>query len=140
MKIIDIKYDTAAFRLGGFYFLYFASVGAFIPYWSLYLQHIGFDAMQIGVLFACMALTRVVIPNLWGQWADRSGQALRIVQWSALATCISFMLLWVSDQFWWVLWVTVLFSALWAAFMPWSRWSSRPWSWSWWWLVHSRSR
>lgn len=118
MKKIAIKLDATAFRLGGFYFLYFASVGAFIPYWSLYLQHLGYSAMQIGVLFACMALTRVVSPNVWGRWADRSGQELRIVQWSALATCISFALLWVSDQFWWVLWVTLLFSFLWAAFMP----------------------
>ena len=31
-------------RLGAFYFFYYATVGAFLPYWAPYLQSRGFSA------------------------------------------------------------------------------------------------
>ena len=34
-------------RLSGYYFFYFAFVGAFSPYFSLYLQSVGSTAAQI---------------------------------------------------------------------------------------------
>ena len=39
-------------RLSGFYFFYFAALGALIPFWGLYLQTLGFDAVAIGELIA----------------------------------------------------------------------------------------
>ncbi|MFZ2404265.1 MAG: MFS transporter, partial [Methylobacter sp.] len=41
-------------RLSGFYFFYFATVGTFLPYWSLYLKETGFNPVQIGELFALL--------------------------------------------------------------------------------------
>ena len=41
-------------RLSGYYFFYFAFVGAFSPYFSLYLQSIGRSAAQIAVLMSLM--------------------------------------------------------------------------------------
>ncbi|MCR4303012.1 MAG: MFS transporter [Gallionella sp.] len=32
--------------IAGFYFFYYAFVGMFAPYWSLYLKSIGFDAID----------------------------------------------------------------------------------------------
>ena len=37
-------------RLGVWYFFYFAFVGAFAPYFTLYLQDVGLSAWEIGVL------------------------------------------------------------------------------------------
>jgi hypothetical protein len=42
-------------RLSSFYFLYYAFLGAMMPYWSLYLQAVGLDAAAIGVVLAVMA-------------------------------------------------------------------------------------
>lgn len=39
-------------RLSGYYFFYFAFVGAFSPYFGLYLQSIGSSAAQIAVLMS----------------------------------------------------------------------------------------
>jgi PPP family 3-phenylpropionic acid transporter len=34
-------------RLSGFYFFYFATLGVLVPYWSLYLQSVGFTPVDI---------------------------------------------------------------------------------------------
>jgi PPP family 3-phenylpropionic acid transporter len=66
-------------RLSAFYFAYFAQVGAAAPYFSLYLASLGLAAAQIGVLLSLGQLMRVVGPNFWGWFADRSGQRVRII-------------------------------------------------------------
>ena len=41
-------------RLSSFYFFYYALFGAWLPYWPLYLQQLGYGAASIGVLgFGC---------------------------------------------------------------------------------------
>jgi len=66
-------------RLSAFYFAYFAYVGASAPYFSLYLASLGLAAAQIGVLLSLGSLTRIIGPNLWGWWADRTRRRARIV-------------------------------------------------------------
>ena len=53
-------------RLSGYYFFYFAFIGAFSPYFSLYLQSIGNTAAQIAVLMSLMSVMRMLAPALWG--------------------------------------------------------------------------
>lgn len=89
-------------RLGTFYFFYFALLGGFMPYWSLYLKHLGFDAVAIGQLMAFAMLTRLIAPNLWGWLADSSGQRLRIVRIGAFFTMALFALVFVDQGFWWL--------------------------------------
>jgi PPP family 3-phenylpropionic acid transporter len=57
-------------QLAGFYFFYFAWLGAFAPFFTLYLQSIGMPAPEIGVLMALPALARIFAPHLWGWLAD----------------------------------------------------------------------
>jgi PPP family 3-phenylpropionic acid transporter len=64
-------------QLAGFYFFYFAYLGAFAPYFSLYLDELGFSASAIGVLLALPQLMRIVAPHLWGYLADVSAQRVR---------------------------------------------------------------
>lgn len=66
-------------RLSGFYFAYFAYVGAAAPYFSLYLASLGLAAAQIGVLLSLGSLMRVIGPNVWGWVADRTQRRARIV-------------------------------------------------------------
>jgi PPP family 3-phenylpropionic acid transporter len=78
-------------RLSGFYFFYYATVGAFMPYWSPYLEARGFTAGQMGVAYALMGLTRSVMPIAWGWWADVSGRRITLVRWAVLASLALFM-------------------------------------------------
>ena len=75
-------------RLGGIYFAYFVFIGAFSPYFSLYLQSIGQAAWQIGLLLSLMQLMRIVAPNLWASLADRHGWRARLLQ-GTLAVAIA---------------------------------------------------
>ncbi len=53
------------------YFLYFAVMGAVLPYFNLYCYHIGFTGYEIGVLSALRSFAIVLFPILWGMLADR---------------------------------------------------------------------
>jgi MFS transporter, PPP family, 3-phenylpropionic acid transporter len=75
-------------RLGGIYCSYFVFIGAFAPYFGLYLQSIGQAAWQIGVLLSLMQLMRIVAPHLWASLADRHGWRARLLQ-GTLAAAIA---------------------------------------------------
>jgi PPP family 3-phenylpropionic acid transporter len=67
-------------RLAGVYFFYFAYLGAFAPYFTLYLSALGVAAAGIGAIMALPQLVRIVAPHLWGWLADRSGRRLRVAR------------------------------------------------------------
>ena len=75
-------------RLAGIYFAYFAFVGAFAPYFSLYLQSVGQSAWEIGLLLSLMQLMRIFAPHLWASLADRRGWRARLLQ-ATLAAAIA---------------------------------------------------
>lgn len=77
-------------RLAAWYFFYFAFVGAFAPYFTLYLQDIGLSAWEIGVLMSVPQLMRLLAPNLWGWLADRLGRRAPIVRIAALFSAVGF--------------------------------------------------
>ncbi|MDP4677648.1 MAG: MFS transporter [Burkholderiaceae bacterium] len=58
-------------RLAVFFASYFAYVGLFAPYLSLWLNGRGFSPAEIGLLASPMQWTRVVGPPVWGALADR---------------------------------------------------------------------
>ena len=87
--------DSLNARLSGFYFFYYATVGAFMPYWSLYLEARSFTAAQMGVAFALMGVTRSIMPIVWGWYADLTGRRMALIRWSVLVSlglflCIPF--------------------------------------------------
>ncbi len=67
-------------RLAGVYFCYFAYLGAFAPYFSLYLSSLGIAAAGIGVIMSLPQLVRIVAPNIWGWLADHGGHRLRVAR------------------------------------------------------------
>lgn len=72
--------DLPYWRLAGVYFFYFAYIGAFAPYFSLYLDAVGVTAAGIGVIMALPQLVRIFAPHLWGWLADRSRRRLRVAR------------------------------------------------------------
>lgn len=105
-------------RLSGFYLFYYATLGAFIPYWSLYLAAVGFVPAAIGQLMALMMMTRIVAPNVWAWIADNTGRRMRIVQLGSFAAALAFTGVFFAQQFWWMALVVVSFSFFWNASLP----------------------
>jgi len=109
---------TPLWRLSSFYFLYFASIGALVPYWSFYLKDLGFSSLEIGQLFSTLALSKIVAPYLWGWIADKTGFHIRIVRiTSFLAICCFIPLIW-SETYWSILSGMLVFSFFWNAALP----------------------
>ncbi len=105
-------------RLSGFYFFYFAFVGAMSPFWGLYLQSLAFNAFQIGVLMSLLQVMRIFAPNIWGHIADLTGRRTTIVQIAAIASMLVFAGVFVSDSFWWLFGVMAALSFFWSASLP----------------------
>lgn len=81
------------------YFLIFAFIGVFLPYFNLYCYHLGFNGVQIGILSASQRAFKWVSPFWWGPLADRSAARKRwmlITSWTG--TLILSLLLW-TDRF-----------------------------------------
>ncbi len=105
-------------RLSGFYFFYFAFVGAMSPFWGLYLKSLAFDAVQIGVLMSLLQVMRIFAPNIWGHVADRVGRRAPIVQIAAFGSVVVFTGVFVDDGFWWIFAVMAALSFFWSASLP----------------------
>lgn len=111
--------DSRQLRLlSGWYFFYFAFIGAFAPYFSLYLQDVGLTAWAIGVLMSVPQVMRLLAPNLWGWLADHLGMRAKIVKLAAGGAFAGFLGFFLSSDLW------VLFAAMalvwffWSAALP----------------------
>jgi PPP family 3-phenylpropionic acid transporter len=105
-------------RLSSFYFFYFAFVGAFAPYWSLYLKSLEFSAFQIGVLMSLLQVARIFAPNLWGWLADHTGRRVAVVQLAALLSLLCYLGVFAGESFAWLFIVMALMSVFWSASLP----------------------
>ena len=105
-------------RLSSFYFFYFASVGALIPYWGLYLNSEGYSAQQIALVFAVIMGTKIVAPNIWGWVADRTGHRMRIIRIATFLSIVAFLGVFVSLDYGWLVFVMMVFSFFWNANLP----------------------
>ncbi|EXJ14374.1 MFS transporter [Imhoffiella purpurea] len=105
-------------RLSSYYFFYFASLGALVPFWGLYLQSKGFDALAIGLLMAILSATKIVAPMLWGHLADHGGRRMRLVQLGSLLAFLGFLVVFAASGFWGMALAMLLFSFFWNASLP----------------------
>jgi PPP family 3-phenylpropionic acid transporter len=105
-------------RLSGFYWFYFASLGALIPYWGLYLSEQGFNAVEIGELMAVIMATKIVAPYLWGWIADYHGNRLSIIRAGSFLSAGCFAGIFFSSQYGWLFIILLFFSFFWNAVLP----------------------
>ena len=102
-------------RLSSFYFAYFAALGAMLPYWSLYLKSIEFDAKAIGQLTAILVASKIIAPNVWGWLADHYGRRMLIIQIGSVIALIAFAGAFFTTGFWGLAFVLLLFGFFWNA-------------------------
>jgi MFS transporter, PPP family, 3-phenylpropionic acid transporter len=105
-------------RFAGFYFFYFAFVGAFAPYWSLYLKSLALSAFQIGVLMSLLQVMRIFSPNAWGWLSDRSGRSVQVVRLASAASLIFYCGVFFGSSFAWLFAVMALMSFFWGGSLP----------------------
>ncbi len=105
-------------RLSGFYFIYFAALGSIIPYWAIYLQSAGYNAVDIGFLVAILLGTKVVAPNIWSWISECTDRPMVMIRLASLLAAITFAGIFLDEGFWWVATVTLLFSFFWNASLP----------------------
>ncbi len=107
-----------SFRLSKFYFVYFASLGIFLPYWAIYLKSLGFNIAEIGQLIAMIPATKIIAPLLWGWIADKSGKRVRVVRITSLLAIVLFSAIYQVHDYWSMVAVTLAFSFFWNASLP----------------------
>ena len=105
-------------RLSGFYFFYFATLGCFIPYWGLYLKGIGFSPIEIGELSAFLVGTKIVAPLIWGWIADHTGKSLRLIRIALFFAALLFACFLYVQHYRWFASITLAFSFFWNAVLP----------------------
>ena len=105
-------------RLSSFYFFYFASLGALIPYWSLYLKSLGYNAQSIGVIMAIIPATKIFAPYLWGWLADHTRRPITIIRLANLLSVVAFAGVFVDTTFVWLALVMLMFSFFWNSSLP----------------------
>ncbi|OHC62245.1 MAG: MFS transporter [Rhodocyclales bacterium GWA2_65_20] len=105
-------------RLAAWYFWYFAFIGAFLPYFALYLQSIGFSAGRIAVLMSLGQFMRLLAPLLWSWLADSGGRRVRIVVASTAASLASFSVVFLTQDFVGLLIGLAILHFFWSASLP----------------------
>src|SRR5262245_18430036 len=110
--------DLTYRRLGGFYFFYFAYLGAYTPFFTLYLLWIGRSADEIGVRMALPAVARMVAPHLWGWLADAAGRQTPPLRATTAASVVWLLGVFGGSGFYWLFAVLLLVSYFLSAALP----------------------
>ena len=115
---MQVRSQVPYWRLSSFYFFYFASLGALIPYWSLYLKSLGYNAQAIGVLMAIIPATKIFAPYLWGWVADHTRHPITFIRLANLLAVVTFTGVLVNSDFLWLAMVLFIFSFFWNSSLP----------------------
>ena len=114
-----IKVDGLPYwRLSGFYFLFFLTIGGFMPYWSLYLKSLGMNAEAIGILSAIVVVTKIFSSLIWGWVVDHTGKRMQVIRYTSLCSMLSFSLVLFYHEFWSLFVILFIFSIFWSAALP----------------------
>ena len=106
------------FNLSRFYFVYYFFVGAFVPYWGLYLQSEQFSPADIGILMSLFQISRIFAPNCWGWLADHTGKRVTWIKLTALLGLIGFTAVFWAHSFFWFFFVMAALSLFTSSTLP----------------------
>ena len=105
-------------RLSRFYFSYYFFVGAFVPYWGLYLQSEHFSAADIGILMSLFQISRIFAPNFWGWLADHTGKRAQWIKLTSFLGLCGFMAVFWAHGFFWLFFVMAALSLFTSSTLP----------------------
>lgn len=90
---------SAPTRLAAYYFAYFCYLGAYAPYFSLYLAGEGFSAAEIATILALPQFARIFAPMAWGWLSDATGSRRGVVALSTGLTAVAYGMLFFATGF-----------------------------------------
>ncbi len=105
-------------RLSSFYLVYYAALGAFTPYWSLFLASRGMSVTAISVMMSLWYATRVVAPSIWTSAAARSSNPIRWLRAGCILTLLTFAAFLLPLEHGWLYPAMVAFCFFYNAVMP----------------------
>lgn len=106
------------YNLSRFYFIYYFFVGAFVPYWGLYLQSEQFSAADIGILMSLFQISRIFAPNFWGWLADHTGKRVIWIKLTTLLGLCGFAAVFWAHGFFWLFFVMAALSFFTSSTLP----------------------
>jgi len=107
-----------AFRLSMFYVAYFAMVGITLPFFPVWLVYQGLTPENIGIIIGSATFVRVFFDPFVALLADRRNTRKPIIALLAGLALFFFSLYFISNTFWAIFLVTILFSSCWGATQP----------------------
>lgn len=105
-------------RLSGFYFTYYLFVGAFVPYWGLYLKSVNFSAVEIGILLSLFQVSRIFSPSFWGWLADKTNRRVAWIKLTALLGLLGYIGVFFGTSFVWLFFVMAALSIFTSSTLP----------------------
>jgi PPP family 3-phenylpropionic acid transporter len=120
-QLIKLKHTLSHklhFNLSRFYFIYYFFVGAFVPYWGLYLKSEHFSPADIGILMSLFQISRIFAPNFWGWLADHTAKRVIWIRLTALLGMLGFTLVFWAHGFWALFFVMAALSLFTSSTLP----------------------
>ena len=105
-------------RLSSFYFAYYMFVGAFVPYWGLYLKSVNFSAVEIGILLSLFQVSRIFSPSFWGWLADHTNRRVAWIKLTALLGLLGYIGVFFGTSFIWLFFVMAALSVFTSSTLP----------------------
>ena len=105
-------------HLSGYYFLSFAFIGTFAPFFSLYLHGIGSSAREIVILMAVMQSMRLFGPYLWGSWTDKGLPLKRAIALTTLGSLCGLSAFTIASSFSGMFIAIAALSLFWSGTLP----------------------
>jgi PPP family 3-phenylpropionic acid transporter len=93
-------------------------VGAFVPYWALYLKSVEFSAIEIGILLSLFQVSRIFSPSFWGWLADRTNRRVVWIKLTALLGLAGFTGVFFGTSFVWLFFVMASLSIFTSSTLP----------------------
>ena len=84
---------------------YFAHIGFFNPFLSLWLKELGLSLFVISVLTSIQASTRLFAPYAWGWLSDSTGERVKLLRIGASLALVASLGLWLD---WGLLWLSAV--------------------------------
>lgn len=93
-------------------------VGAFVPYWSLYLKSVNFSAVEIGILLSLFQVSRIFSPSFWGWLADKTNRRVAWIKLTALLGLLGYIGVFFGTSFVWLFFVMAALSIFTSSTLP----------------------
>ena len=115
---VGSSFQAFSTRLGLYYGAIFFFIGAFMPYFPVWLEWRGLSPSEISMIFALPTFVRVLSTPVISFAADRTGNTRAILVILALGTLTSVAALFWTTSFYGILLNALVFALFWTSIMP----------------------